>query len=154
MLSAQRQMCRTRPPLISQPRNKKDELHNAIIQFLEKNGLAWTSSEVDCGVASTTVKTLTDVLWYVDGHHSKFSDRSCNLPSLFESFAGYNKPEMSKHRKRSTTTLSGMWSVCTFSFSVCALFSLATTKVVATMCDLLHAQQRWLKPHYVCTVLM
>ena len=68
-------MCQTRPPLIFQPHNKKDELYNAIIKFLKKNGLAWASSKVDCGVASTTVKTLTDVLRCVDGHHSKFYDR-------------------------------------------------------------------------------
>ena len=108
MMSAQRQMCRTLPLLISQPRNKKDELHNAVIQFLEKDSLTWTSSEVDCGLANMTMKTLTDVLWYVDGHQSKLSERSCGLPPLFEEFVGYNKPEMAKHRKRSSTTLSGM----------------------------------------------
>ena len=28
-----------------------------------------------CGVAKTSVKALTDVLWHVDGHQNKFSDR-------------------------------------------------------------------------------
>lgn len=106
MMSAQRAMCRMLPPLISQPRNKKDDLHNAVIHFLENDRLTWTSSEVDCGLASTTVKTLTDVLWYVDGHHNKFCERSCDLPSLFGEFASYNKPEMAKHRKRSSTSVS------------------------------------------------
>ena len=88
---------------------------------MEKNGLAWTSSEVDCGVASTTVKTLTDVLWYVDGHHSKFSDRSCNLPSLFESFAGYNKPEMS-NTERDQQQLSQVCGQCAPLVLVCVLY--------------------------------
>ena len=108
MMSAQRQML---PPLISQPRNKKDDLHNAVIQFLEKDSLTWTSSEVDCGLASMTVKTLTDVLWYVDGHQNKFSERSCHLPSLFGEFASYNKPEMAEHQKRSSMTFSGMLNI-------------------------------------------
>ena len=119
-------MCRTLPPLIPQPRNKKEELHNAIIQLLEKDGLAWTSSEVDCGVAGTTVKTLTDVLWYVDGHQSKFSDRGCYIPPLFEAFAGYNKPELTKHRKRSSMTLSGkcMFHVCFICMICCVMLHL------------------------------
>lgn len=126
MMSAQRQMCRTLPPLIPQPRNKKEELHNAIIQLLEKDGLAYTSSEVDCGVAGTTVKTLTDVLWYVDGHQSKFSDRGCYIPPLFEAFAGYNKPELTKHRKRSSMTLSGkcMFHVCFICMICCVMLHL------------------------------
>ena len=129
MMSSQRQMCRMLPPLISQPRNKKDELHNAVIQFLEKDSLTWTSSEVDCDLASTTVKTLTDVLWYVDGHQNKFSERSCNLPSLFGEFAGYNKPEMAKHRKRSSMTLSGMLNLLQ-----CAPFRKLPMCVVVAKC--------------------
>ena len=104
------------PPWISQPHKKKDELHNAVIHFLEKDSLTWTSSEVDRGLASMTVKSLTDVLWCVDRHQSKFSERSCDLPSLFGEFTGYNKPEMAKHWKRSSMTLRYVepTAVCTF----------------------------------------
>ena len=54
MLSAQKQMCRTLPPLISQPRKKKDEIHNAVLEK-DSQTLTWTSSEVEamvCGWAS------------------------------------------------------------------------------------------------------
>ena len=49
---------------------------------------------------------LTDSLWYLDGHHQAFEDRSCNIPSDFQSFQGYNRPEGSKHRRRDVTNLS------------------------------------------------
>ena len=32
------------------------------------------------GVADNSVKMLTDVLWYIDGQHTKVSERSCGVP--------------------------------------------------------------------------
>ena len=49
---------------------------------------------------------LTDVLWYVDGHHDTLASQSCCMPHLFHSLVGYNVPELSKHRKRASTNLS------------------------------------------------
>ena len=43
---------------------------------------------------------VADVLWYIDGQHSKLSERSCEVPVIFSQFTGYKKPERSKHRKR------------------------------------------------------
>ena len=53
------------------------------------------------------MKVLTDALWYIDGHDSKLSERSCEVPVIFKQFSGFNKPEMSKHKKRSVSSLSG-----------------------------------------------
>ena len=103
MSSQARKSTQTLPSCVAEPRNKKEELHNAIIGFFQAENLAWTPSEVDVGVAATTVKVLTDTLWYIDGHHSKLSERSCDVPVIFQQF----KPEMSKHRKRSMSSLSG-----------------------------------------------
>ena len=58
------------------------------IQFCEKENRCWTPSESDHGVGTTTVRTLTDTLWYIDGHQSKFSERSCEVPEIFKKFAG------------------------------------------------------------------
>ena len=46
MASQARRMSQTLPSMITEPRNKKEELHNAIIQFCEKDNLCWTPSEL------------------------------------------------------------------------------------------------------------
>ena len=97
---------RTLSSSIVQPRNKKEEFHNAIICFFQNENLTSTPSEVFHGVAGNTVKMLSDVLWYIDGQHSKLSERSCEVPVIFSQFTGYNKPERSKHRKQVNTYLS------------------------------------------------
>ena len=74
--------------------------------FCRKN-LSWTPSEVDHGVAATTVRILTDTLWYIDGQHSQLSERSCEIPSTFKQFTDFNEPEIFKHKKQSALSLSG-----------------------------------------------
>ena len=107
MMSAQRQVSAQRlPPSIEQPRNKKDELYNTLLGFLKKEQLCWTSLEVAHGVAACFVRILTDVLWFLDGHQSTLRERSCETPVVFDQFANFNRPELSKHRKRSTSSLS------------------------------------------------
>ena len=100
------QSTQTLPSSIAQPRNKKEELHNVIIAFCQNETLTWTPSEVSCGVADNTVRMLSDVLWYINGQHTKLSERSCEVPVIFSQFTGYNNPERSKHRKRAITSLS------------------------------------------------
>ena len=50
---------------------------------------------------------LRDILWYIDGHHHVFQQRSIAILTVFTSFDKYNTPELSKHRKRRTINLSG-----------------------------------------------
>ena len=38
-------------------RNKKDQLFNDILQFVETEGLVWKPSEVDNGTASNSIST-------------------------------------------------------------------------------------------------
>ena len=52
------------------------------------------------------VNSLTDALWYLDGHHDLFSSRTVGIPCVFTEFQGCNKPELSKHRKRVMTNLN------------------------------------------------
>jgi hypothetical protein len=52
------------------------------------------------------VRLLRDVLWYIDGHHHVFQQRSSPLQAEFGYFTNYNNPELSKHRKRRTSNLS------------------------------------------------
>ena len=104
ILMAHRSPSRTLPPRIAPARNKKDELHNAIIDWLEKEELAWSPS-IECKTGFNTVCTLCDVLWYLDGHYSTLAERSCTVPLVFHQFSGYNRPELSKHRKRKVGAL-------------------------------------------------
>ena len=44
MSSQARRSTQTLPPCVAKPRNKKEELHNAIIGFFQAENLAWTPS--------------------------------------------------------------------------------------------------------------
>ena len=91
------------PPRV-QVRTKKDQLYNDVVAFFEKNGWEWTTGADTHG--RKFVQQLQETLWYIDGHHHSFADRSHPIPSIFKSFVGYNTPELSKHRKRSHTNMS------------------------------------------------
>lgn len=85
--------------------NKKLELKNHLIDWLQKNKLGWESSYAkELGVAF--VNTLANTLWFVDGNHRTLADRGHGVPPLFESFQGYNKPELNKKRKLDHTKLN------------------------------------------------
>ena len=75
------------------------QLLNVIIDWIEREGLAWSPS-IECKTGSNFVRTLCDVLWYIDGHYSTFAECNCAIPLVFHQFSGYNRPELSKHRKR------------------------------------------------------
>ena len=109
------------PDTIDSPRNRKDKLSNAIIAFFKKERLCWTSSEVAHGVAKNTTKMLTDALWFLDGHQATFCDRSCDIPVVFDQFTNFNCPELSKHRKRSSVSLSSecVCVCCVGAFCAC-----------------------------------
>ena len=77
-----------------------------MIVLLEQNELSWKSCEIP-SVDEQLVGNLTEILWYVDGHHDVFKDRGFQIPGVFSSFVGYNTPEASKHRKRQVGNMSG-----------------------------------------------
>jgi len=82
---SQLQLSRKRVPSCIEERNKKDKLYNRIIQYLEKEGLYWKTDEV---ISSGTnfVKSLFEMLWYIDGHHSTISSYGYQIPACFEEF--------------------------------------------------------------------
>ena len=85
-------------------KNKNDQLFNDLIALLDSKGLKWAEGEVNSG--KSFVITLTSVPWYIDGHEDALASLGCMIPDLFRPFKGYNVPEMSKHRKRTHTSLS------------------------------------------------
>jgi len=105
MMAAQREkMSHVLPDKIA-VRNKKDQLFNDLVTMIEKKGLQWKPSEVEGGTAVNTLKSLCDAVWYVDGHHHTFAERNLKIPESLSNFVGYNQPEKSKHRKRSTAPM-------------------------------------------------
>lgn len=53
------------------------------------------------------MKAMVDTLWLIDGQHDVFRSRDHPIPSTFQSFSGYNQPQLSKHRKRDREKKSG-----------------------------------------------
>ena len=104
MMMNQRRLCARSLPDSIVERTKKDKLFNDLLQVARKKGLNLASDQIESGKSYFTV--LTSVLWYIDGHQSTLSARGCKIPELFQSFIGYNLPELSKHRKREHTNLS------------------------------------------------
>ena len=64
------------------------KLRNDIIKLLQAQRLGWNLHNVDSH-GKPFVITLADILWYLDGHHKKFSDRSKAIPAPFCTFSGY-----------------------------------------------------------------
>lgn len=84
-------------------RTRKDELYNELVSCFSSMGVSWENPEQH---GKAFITDMCNVLWYLDGHHAVLSSRSCSIPSFFSRFTGFNKPELSKHRKRSISNLS------------------------------------------------
>ena len=84
--------------------NNKDHLFNSFVGQLKIMDLFWPIDSND--VADRFASSITEALWYLDGHHDLLSERSTTIPDFFSQFQGYNQPERSKHRKRTMTNLS------------------------------------------------
>ena len=107
MMNAQQQLSqKSMPDLTEEPKSKKQTLRNDVITFLAENGCQWRSTEVSSDGAGL-VNALTDIFWTIDGHHHVFISQGHRIPAIFTKFVGYNRPELSKHRKRELGNLSG-----------------------------------------------
>ena len=84
---------------VCSPRNKKEELANAVSSWLESNGVAFQPTDVETK-GKCLLNTLADALWMIDGHLETFASRSHAIPPEFARFSGYNVPEASKHKRK------------------------------------------------------
>lgn len=98
MLASQYKLSQPKLPPFIEERNNKDRLHNSILRLLESKELKWRSYTASTH-GTHFVRTLTNVLWYIDGHHDVLQKQSLTIPKVFQNFTGYNMPEQSKHRK-------------------------------------------------------
>lgn len=112
-------------------RSKKMALKRDVIQWLTKKKVGW-SSDIVTTVGLGFVNTLTNSLWYVDGHHHTIESRACQFPVEFKEFQGYNKPEVTKHRRRDAENMcTGMldsYSVMLNRYLIQPWFSLTAWK--------------------------
>ena len=84
-------------------RTKKDESFNAIIAYLRETGMKWKGEGGRHG--EPFVRALRDALWYVDGHFHTLWEAGYPVPLNLAKFSGYNRPELSKHRKRQVSNM-------------------------------------------------
>ena len=91
------------PPHFAKEKNRKDQLYNTIIDLFRERGLGWQEPET---YGKQFICHLSNLFWYIDGHHEVLASRACPIPVYFSTFVGYNRPELSKHRKRSISNLS------------------------------------------------
>ena len=101
MMSSMGQQLVTLPRKKEPPRNQKDKPFNSVVDLLEEQKLSYSPAEAESS-GQNLVKMLTDYLWHTDGHHDTLKKQLCPVPP----FTGYNMPERSKHRKRTTSNLS------------------------------------------------
>ncbi|XP_019859353.1 PREDICTED: uncharacterized protein LOC109587561 [Amphimedon queenslandica] len=90
-------------PLFVTEKTRKDKMFNVIVEFCQSNGLFWDEPD---RYGKPFLTDFCNTLWYIDGHHEVFASRSCSIPILFLSLSGFNKPELSKHRKRSISNMN------------------------------------------------
>ena len=69
-------------------RSNKDRLYNDILKFLHDQNLKWKENVISSG--ERFVNLLAQILWYIDGHHHLFDERSnTKLPQIFAQFQNY-----------------------------------------------------------------
>jgi hypothetical protein len=89
--------------VISVPSLRKDGLYNSMVKFCSEHGIGWREPE---NYGKRFIQDLSNLLWYIDGHHHVLASRACLIPSLFSKSVGYYRPELSKHRKQSIFNLN------------------------------------------------
>ena len=87
------------------PRNGKEKLRNHILSFLSEKNCKWNSNSEVEKVAEGFLQSLSNIFWYIDGHHDCLKRQGFPVPCIFAQFSGYNRPELSKYRKREFTNL-------------------------------------------------
>jgi len=79
-------------------------IYNDLLTLAGQKGLKLPHNDVESG--KRYFMTLTSTLWFIDGHYTSLADRGYKIPELFNTFQGYNVPELSRHKKRQRTDLS------------------------------------------------
>lgn len=106
MLSARQNCANDFPQKIDNPKSGKDYLWNEFLSFIEENNCKFQKGS---SLPKSFVSKTVDLLFYVDGHYSAMAEHvpGVGIPSLFtQRFSQFNRPEASKHRKKSLENLN------------------------------------------------
>ena len=104
MITAQRQIQQgdNGVPLTIHVKTNKDRLYNDLIQLMKELGVKWSDPN---SYAVPFLKKLSEILWYIDGHHETISERAPKIPSLFSRYVGYTIA------LRSISTVKEHWKI-------------------------------------------
>ena len=103
------------PTLIKNVTSKKDIPWNDV---LKKVTQTCVFSKTEGPVCKTFITQLIERLWYIDGHVKSIErESSRKIPEIFIKFTGYNRPELSKHKKQTISNLSES-KLCALSISL------------------------------------
>ena len=99
----------TLPAHVDSPKNRKQKLRNDILDLFDQNSMVFKHTEVT-SVGEQIVQTLTNTLWYVDGHHEVLKSRACEVSTVFNAFVGseVHRPSSSKRRQKQNT----LYTIC------------------------------------------
>ena len=77
---------------VCSPRNKKEELANAVSSWLERNGVSFQPTDMETK-GKCLLSTFADALWVIVGYLEILAGRSHAIPPEFARFSGHNDPE-------------------------------------------------------------
>lgn len=96
------------PKPVHDPKSNMDRLRNKVLSHFEEKGCIFPKNSGKG--ACSFVSRLCDMLYYIDGQYSKIEAvilKEKMVPPVFkEKLSGYNRPELSKHKKRMFGNLS------------------------------------------------
>ena len=81
MMATQRNNKNFPPSFPENKPNRKIQLKNDILKWLERNEFGWSADA--CEQQGTSVKTLTETLWNLDGHAETLKSRGCGIPGMY-----------------------------------------------------------------------
>ncbi|CAB5377726.1 unnamed protein product [Rhizophagus irregularis] len=87
----------------SQTKNPKNALD---ILMSNATGIHLPSAQVHTTSGAKFVSRLSNLIWYIDPHHSKFTSRSCHLPKFvddlpeYKAKSSYNQYYINSHHKK------------------------------------------------------
>ena len=85
-------------PDLSAEKRGHGRLRNELLTYLKTQKCGWTIDGVS-NVGKQFVSTVSDTLWYLDGHYSTISAvPGCKIPEVvLNRFQGFNRPEEHRH---------------------------------------------------------
>ncbi|WAQ96534.1 hypothetical protein MAR_029224 [Mya arenaria] len=93
MHSQKRHVLPDKPIPVNGKLSGPQKLYTDLMDFVDELGCGWTVDLISSG--QKALRKLADALWYIDHVHSRFKDKGCPIPSVFEKFLHYN--QFSKH---------------------------------------------------------